>query len=90
MIQKHLLEVFYEKRCSWKFRKIHRKTPVPESKKTFFCEFEEISKNNFFTENLLTTTSNDQRTEPSRASYIINLLLKLKLLIETYYVQLLK
>ena len=25
-------EVFYKKRCSWKFRKIHKKTPtVPES-----------------------------------------------------------
>ena len=29
--QKQPPEVFYEKRCSWKFRKIHRKTPVPES-----------------------------------------------------------
>ena len=24
-------EVFFKKRCSWKFRKILRKTPVPES-----------------------------------------------------------
>ena len=29
--QKQLPEVFYKKRCSYKFRKIHRKTPVPES-----------------------------------------------------------
>ena len=29
--QKQLPEVFYEKRCSWKSHKIHRKTPVPES-----------------------------------------------------------
>ena len=29
--QKQPPEVFCKKRCSWKFRKIHRKTPVPES-----------------------------------------------------------
>ena len=29
--QKQPPEVFYKKRCSLKFRKIHRKTPVPES-----------------------------------------------------------
>ena len=29
--QKQPLEVLYQKMCSWKFRKIHRKTPVPES-----------------------------------------------------------
>ena len=30
-IQKQPPEVFYEKRCSCKFHKIYRKTPVPES-----------------------------------------------------------
>ena len=30
-IQKQPPEVFYEERCSYKFHKIHRKTPVPES-----------------------------------------------------------
>ena len=30
-MQKQPLEVFYKKRCSRKFRKIHRKKPVPES-----------------------------------------------------------
>ena len=30
-IWKQSPEVFYEKRCSWKLHKIHRKTPVPES-----------------------------------------------------------
>ena len=40
-------EVSYEKRCSWKFRKIHRKTPL-------VCEF---FKNTFFTEHLWTTPS---------------------------------
>ena len=30
-LQKQPSEVFYEESCSWKFRKIHRKTPVPES-----------------------------------------------------------
>ena len=30
-IQKQPPEVFCERRCSWKFRKIHRKTPAPES-----------------------------------------------------------
>ena len=29
--QKQSPEVFFEKRCSLKFHKIHRKTPVPES-----------------------------------------------------------
>ena len=45
--QKQPPEVFYEKRCSWKFRKIYRKTPV-------VCE---IFKNTIFTEHLWTTTS---------------------------------
>ena len=31
IIQNLSPEVFYEKRCSQKFQKIHRKTPVPES-----------------------------------------------------------
>ena len=31
VVQKQPPEVFYEKRCSEKFRKIHRKTLVPES-----------------------------------------------------------
>ena len=29
--QKQPPEVFYEKKCSYKFHKIHKKTPVPES-----------------------------------------------------------
>ena len=29
--QKQPPEVFYKKRCSYKFHKIHRKSPVPES-----------------------------------------------------------
>ena len=45
--QKQPQEVFYEKRCSWKFRKIHRKTPLVY----------EIFKNTFLTEHLLTTAS---------------------------------
>ena len=32
-VQKHPPEAFCKKMCSWKFYKIHRKTPVPE---TFF------------------------------------------------------
>ena len=31
MLQKQPPEVFCEKRCSWKFCKIHNKTPVPEA-----------------------------------------------------------
>ena len=31
ILQKQPPEVFYEKRCSYKLHKIHRKTPVPES-----------------------------------------------------------
>ena len=47
----------------WKFYKIHRKTPVPESllkkrlAQVFSCEFCEISKNTFFTEHLRVTAS---------------------------------
>ena len=50
-IQKQSPEVFCGKRCSWKFCKIHRKTPVPQAcnfikKETlaqaFSCEFYEI------------------------------------------------
>ena len=50
------------KRCSYKFHKIHRKTPVLESlfKETTtqmrHCEFCKIFKNSFFTEHLLPTT----------------------------------
>ena len=40
-------EVFYEKMCSWKFPKIHRKTPL-------VCK---IFKNTFFTDQLRTTAS---------------------------------
>ena len=32
-VQKQPSEAFCKKMCSWKFQKIHRKTPVPE---TFF------------------------------------------------------
>ena len=68
--QKKPPEVFYKNRCSENFRKIHRKTLLPESlfkketlikKETlaqvFFCEFWEILKNTFFTERLRTTAS---------------------------------
>ena len=55
-IEKQPSEVFCKKGCSKKFRKIHRKTPVPESlfyeKETlvqvFSSEFYEIFKNTFF------------------------------------------
>ena len=47
--------MFCKKRCSWKFNKIHRKTPVSES--LFSCEFCKISKNTLFTEHLWETTS---------------------------------
>ena len=58
-VQKQPPEAFCKKMCSWKFHKIHRKTPVPETllkKETlvqvFSCEFCEISKNTFFTEHI--------------------------------------
>ena len=40
-------ERFFKKSCSWKFHKIHMKTPC--------CEFCEISNNIFLTEHLLVT-----------------------------------
>ena len=55
-----------QERCTWKFRKIHRKIPVPEAcnfikKETlaevFSFEFCEIFKNTFFTEHLRATAS---------------------------------
>ena len=55
------------KKCSEKFCKIHKKTPVSESPYwkgdsdtgafLFFCEFSEIFINNLFTEHLRETTS---------------------------------
>ena len=30
-VQKQPPETFHKKMCSWKFHKIHRKTPVPET-----------------------------------------------------------
>ena len=60
--QKQPPEVFYEKRCSYKFHKIYRKTPVPkslfakDSGTGVSCEFCEISKNAFFTEHLWETS----------------------------------
>ena len=44
------------KKCSQKFRKIHSKTPVPESQ-VFSCEIFKIPKSAFFTEHLRTTAS---------------------------------
>ena len=68
LLQKQPPEVFYVKKCSEKFRKIHRKTPVPEPQacnfikketlaQVFSCEFCETSKSTFFTEHLWTTAS---------------------------------
>ena len=65
ILWKQPLVVFFKKKSSWKFREIHRKTPVPESffikKETlaqvFSCEFLKIFKNTFFQENLRTTVS---------------------------------
>ena len=48
-MHKQAPEVFYVKRCSQKFYKNHRKTPVPEP-----CE---ISINTLFTEHLWKTAS---------------------------------
>ena len=57
-------EVFCKKRCSYKFHKIHRKTPEAcnfikkESlAQVISCEFCEISKTTFFTEHLWATVS---------------------------------
>ena len=48
-LQKQPPEVFCEKRCSYKFRKIHRKTPVT------FAKF--LTKNTFLTEHVWATAS---------------------------------
>ena len=62
--QKQPPEVFYKKRCSEKFRKIHRKTPKACNfikKETLAqvisCEFYKNSKKTFFTEHVWTTAS---------------------------------
>ena len=62
MVQKQLQEVLYKKRYSFKFRNIHRKTPVLESlfnkalKETptqvFSCKLCDIFKNIYFEEHL--------------------------------------
>ena len=65
-IQKHSLGGVLQKRCPSKFRKIHRKSPVPESlfywscsfikkkalAQVFSCEFCEIFRNTVLTEHL--------------------------------------
>ena len=64
-IQKQPSEVFWVKKCSQKFHKFHRKTPVLKPHfikkealvRVFSCEFCEISKNTFFSEHLWTTAS---------------------------------
>ena len=47
------------KKCSYRFSKIHRKTPVPKETlaQVFSCEFWEISKNNFFYRTILVAAS---------------------------------
>ena len=52
--QKQPPEVFYKKRCSEKFGKIHRKTPMTEAFSSGICE---ISKKTFFPEHLWATAS---------------------------------
>ena len=79
-------EVFYKEKCSYKFRKIHRKTPVPEFHfniklqlykkeilaQVFSCEFCEISKNTFFTEHLWTANSVQRNLTPISHTYETN------------------
>ena len=54
---------FFLKSCSSKYRKIKRKTPIPDlfikndSGTGFSCEFSKIFNNNFFTEHLWVTPS---------------------------------
>ena len=71
--------MFYKNSCSWKFRKIHRKTLVSESlliklqawgfikkeilAQVFSCEFFEIFKIIFFKEHLWTTASENSWTK---------------------------
>ena len=58
-LQRQALEVSCKKRCSEKFRKIHKKAPAPESslRLVFSWEFCEILKNTFLTEQLRATAS---------------------------------
>ena len=41
-VQKQPPEVFYVNRCSLKFHKIHKKTPVPESLDDFYWMMKKI------------------------------------------------
>ena len=51
-------QVFCKKRWSQKFRKTHRKVPVPETlAHVFSCEFCQISKNTIFIKHFWATTS---------------------------------
>ena len=60
-IQRKPPEVVCKKNRSQKFRKIHRKTHVPETVvQVFSCEFCKISKNTFSAEHLRTTASGHQ------------------------------
>ena len=55
--QKQPLEVFCKKRCSWKFRKIHRKTTVPESTYNFIKFYNFIYYKSLFEEQKFRTNS---------------------------------
>ena len=73
------------KKCSWKFRKLHRKTSVPKSlifnkvsilrlysSTGVICEFCEIFKNTFFIEQLWTTASERSLWETKACKLIHN------------------
>ena len=78
-MKRQLPEVLYKRRCSNKFCKIHRKTPVLEPlfnkvtgltparetpRRMFSCDFLKFFKNTFFTEHFRATASDNGMEYP--------------------------
>ena len=67
-MQKQPSKGFFKKKCYEKFRRIHKRTSVPEFLLVFSCEFCEISKNTFFAEQQRTTASDYSSINSSEGS----------------------
>ena len=79
VFRKQPLEVFYEKRCFWKFRKIYRKIPL-------VCE---IFKNTFLTEHLcncnFTKMGHYQQCLKTSDEYILSRNTNLRSTVQVYH-----
>ena len=68
-VQKQPPELFYKKRCTWTIRKIHRKTPAPESPFYWICRLEAC---NFIKKEALAQVFSLEFCEFSRTHFSLN------------------